>query len=224
MKALIYYLPLVLLFFGVSTPCQGEDNDKYVSYFVRLTDSNHAPSVHFSPEDELEITFSDPQLNQIAESYKFRQFHKAFGNSSDPQKQLIYLVEVDNPEFLHGLFAYDSVVYDSFWIAEYMTSIITITDSLFFPNVEYDNIHQATVSFGDPLLNGIAANYTFKEFRQAFPNSIDKKNDYLVSVNSLDFMDDLASFNNTIFMNHYCPIKPQEGRNRTSILKISAYL
>lgn len=156
------------------------------------------------------VTFSDATLGGITNNYTFRQFHRAFPNTQNSNLQDVFIVEVNSIHFMYELVDYSEAYFANAHQATFVNYFIDITDSNFVPNFQVNN-YVLTVTFTQPDLNDIAADYSFTAFHQAFPNSADplQANRYFVSVHSADYIQDLLNYPGGVFAvaEEYRPVK-----------------
>lgn len=175
----------------------------YTSFFIRIEDANYVPSVQTitSGEGGVTVTFSQSNLNTISSNYHLRQFHLAFPGTTDEDLDNIYLVEVNDINYMDEIVAFDDSKFLDPEIAVFHEYYIEITDPNYVPAYSFNN-YVTTISFTQSALNDIAADYAFNNFSLAFPNSTDPalQNVYVVGVNNGGFPIALNNYNAGVFL------------------------
>lgn len=183
----------------------------FATFFVTITDPGYEPTVQIAHGGNgVTVNFSDATLDGIAANYTFRQFHRAFPNTQNTTLMDVFIVEVNSIHFMYELIEYDETYFTDAHQANFVKYYIDITDTNFIPSFQVNN-YVSTVTFTQPDLNDIAADYSFTAFHLAFPNSTDPlhANRFFISVHSADFIQDLLNYPGGLFAmaEEYKPVK-----------------
>lgn len=201
MKRIFTTAMVVAAWLCLSITAFADSEPTYATFFVDITNSSYEPTVNTAPSgDGVEVKFTQQDVDDLAENYSFHQFHKAFPNSTDPNLEQRYIVEVSSLQFMHDLTVFNSTVFSNAEIADFKEHYVTITDPAYVPTYQLNN-YVSTVTFAQSALNDIAADYSFTGFYPAFPNSTEPSQTdiYIVQVNDEGFMTGLNTYNSTIF-------------------------
>lgn len=188
-----------------------QGSSSFATFFVTITDPGYEPTVQIAPGGSgVTVNFSDGTLDGIAANYTFRQFHRAFPNTQNANLEDVFIVEVNSVHFMYELVEFDETYFIDAHQADFVKYYINITDTNFVPAFQVNN-YVSTVTFAQPGLNDIAADYSFTAFHLAFPNSTDplQANRYFISVHSADFIQDLLNYPGGVFAiaEEYHPVK-----------------
>lgn len=178
-----------------------EPEPDYATFFIDITDPSYEPTVTTAPSgDGVDVKFTQQAIDDLASGYSFRQFHRAFPNTTDPNLENRFIVEVDAIQLMYDLADYNSTIFADHEIADFKQYYVTITDPAYVPSYQLNN-YVSTVTFAQSALNDIAADYSFTGFYPAFPNSTEpsQADIYIATVNDEGFMTGLNTYNSTIF-------------------------
>lgn len=203
MKLLISSIAAAMLTLSLCQNILAQDTSNFQTFVITIPDSDDAPIISYTggPVGGIDVAFDETDLNDITDNYVVRQFHLAFPNTTDTDLEDVYLVEVNDIEYMDNLLAYDTSMFKDGSVAVFQKEYLKINNASYVPTYQYQN-YISTVTFTQSEINTLMADYTFNSFELAFPNSTDPSHTdvYLVSAYGGDVVQALADYNGTVFV------------------------